>query len=80
MSNPFFSALQGGGNRNRDPRELMQRLQRDPMGTLREAGLNLPQGMNDPRQIIQHLMNSGQLSQERLMQAQQIARRMGARF
>ena len=46
------------------PMNLMQRLQalkQNPSSVLQQAGLNIPQGMNNPQQIIQHLIQSGQI-------------------
>lgn len=77
MSNPFYNAMNNRGNAVNDPRQMLQKIRQDPVGVLRQAGYNLPENMNDPRQIIQHLMNSGQRSQAQLAQAQQIAQRMG---
>ena len=33
---------------------------------------NFPQGMNDPNQIIQHLLNTGQVSQAQVNKAMQM--------
>ena len=33
---------------------------------------NIPQGMNDPNQIIQHLLNTGQVTQNQVNQAMQM--------
>ena len=33
---------------------------------------NIPQGMNNPQDILQHLLNSGQVSQEQINQAMQM--------
>lgn len=53
--------------------QMLQQLQRNPVQMLRQAGLNVPDNLNDPNQIIQHLMNSGQISQQRYEQARQMA-------
>lgn len=45
----------------------------NPMQMLSQSGLNIPQGLNNPSEIIQHLMNSGKLSQEQYSQLQQTA-------
>ena len=45
----------------------------NPMQMLSQSGLNIPQGVNNPNEIIQHLMNSGKLSQEQYSQLQQTA-------
>ena len=59
--------------------DAMRQLQQDPSGMLKRAGLNVPNGMNNPQQIINHLMQSGQLPQSRLTMAMQMAQRMGLR-
>ena len=56
-----------------NPMQLLQQLLANPMQVLRQAGYNVPQNLNDPNQIIQHLMNSGQITQQRYEQARQMA-------
>lgn len=75
--NPFFNALGGmmGGGMN--PMQMLSQLKSNPMALLRQAGFNVPQNINDPQSIIQHLMNSGQLTQDQFNQAQQMARNFG---
>jgi RIO-like serine/threonine protein kinase len=47
------------------------------MSLLKQQGIQIPAGMeNNPNAIIQHLMQSGQISQGRLNMAQQIMQRM----
>ena len=60
------------GKQPMNPMQMMQQLRQDPVGMLQRAGLNVPAGMNDPQQIIQHLMQSGQVSQQRYQQALQM--------
>jgi hypothetical protein len=63
-----------GGNMPRvNPMQMLQQLRQNPVQMLRQAGLNVPENLNDPNQIIQHLMNSGQISQQRYEQARQMA-------
>lgn len=63
-----------GGNVPRmNPMQMLQQLRQNPVQMLRQAGLNVPENLNDPNQIIQHLMNSGQVSQQRYEQARQMA-------
>ena len=45
---------------------LLQQLMQNPVQTLMQAKYNVPQGMNDPNAIIQHLLSTGQVSQERI--------------
>lgn len=56
-----------------NPMQLLQMLQGNPAEMLRRAGLNLPVGINNPQQIVEHLVRTGQISQDRLNQAQQMA-------
>ena len=51
---------------------LYQRFMQNPVRALMEARLNIPQGMNSPDQIIQHLLNTGQVSQDRFNQVMQM--------
>lgn len=63
-----------GGNMPRmNPMQMLQQLQRNPVQMLRQAGLNVPDNLNDPNAIIQHLMNSGQVSQDAYNKARQMA-------
>lgn len=54
--------------------QMISNLQQNPMQILRQAGLNIPNGVNSPQDIIQHLLNSGQITQEQVNQAQQMQR------
>lgn len=69
MSNPFFTALNGS------PLSMLNELKRDPISFLNKAGYNIPRNLNDPNAIIQHLMNSGQITQAQMNRAQQMAQR-----
>ena len=63
-----------GGNMPRiNPMQMLQQLQQNPVQMLRQAGLNVPDNLNDPNAIIQHLMNSGQVSQDAYNKARQMA-------
>lgn len=76
MSNPIYSLLSGG---SQPPMVNMQnalaQLRANPAALLKQAGLNIPDGMKDPQQILGHLLQSGQINQSRLSQAQQAAAR-----
>lgn len=71
--NPIFNAI--GGNMN--PMNMLAQLKSNPLALLRQAGYNVPENLGSPQAIIQHLMNSGQLSQAQVNQAQQMARNFG---
>lgn len=69
MINQMF----GGNMLRMNPIQMLQQLRQNPVKILRQAGMNVPENLTDPNQIIQHLMNSGQVSQERYNQARQMA-------
>ena len=56
-----------------NPMALLAQLQGNPMQALRSAGFNVPQNMNNPQAIVQYLAQSGQVSQQQLNMAQQLA-------
>lgn len=70
--NPFFNAI-GGSNIMR----MLPQLKSNPLAMLRQAGFNVPANLNNPQEIIQYMMNSGQISQQQLSQAQQMAQNFG---
>lgn len=54
-----------------NPFQMMQQLKANPMAMLSKR-FNIPQNIaNDPNQIIQHLMNTGQISQSQYNMANQ---------
>lgn len=59
-----------------NPFQMLQQLKANPLQFLRQAGYNVPNNLTDPNAIIQHLMNSGQITQQRYDQARQIASQM----
>ena len=77
MSNPLFSILNGSqgakspqGNNN--PMQTLQALRSDPVGLLRGRGLNIPDGMTNPQQIINHLLQTGQVGNAKYQQVLQM--------
>lgn len=56
-----------------NPMQMIQQLKANPIQFLQRAGFNVPKNLNDPNAIIQHLMNSGQISQQNYERARQIA-------
>lgn len=60
-----------------NPFQMIQQLKQNPMGMLSRR-FNIPQNVNlqDPNAIIQHLMNTGQVSQEQYNQANQQVKKM----
>ena len=56
-----------------NPMQMLQQLRQNPIQILKRFGMNVPDNMNDPNAIIQHLMNSGQVSQQQYDRARQMA-------
>lgn len=52
--------------------QAMAQLQNNPIGTLRKFGLNVPADMTDPKQMVQHLVQTGQIPQVKLQQVTQM--------
>jgi len=44
---------------------MLTQLKNNPIGLLSQR-YNLPQGMNNPNDILQHLLNTGQVKQEQI--------------
>ena len=51
--------------------QMYSQLKQNPMQVLSRR-FNIPQNLNNPQDIIQHLLNSGQVSQEQLNQVMQM--------
>jgi hypothetical protein len=54
-----------------NPMQIISQLKSNPAMLLSQR-FNIPQGMNDPNQIIQHLLNTGQVSQDAVNRAMQM--------
>lgn len=65
----LFDSLQG---QQMNPQQMLSQLKTNPASVLRQRGLNVPDGMNNPQQIVSHLMQTGQISNPRLQQAMQM--------
>ena len=77
----LFDSLSAGNKQQRkapkiSAQQAMSQLQADPVGVLGQVGLNIPAGMNDAQQIVQHLMQTGQVPQSRFAQAMQMMGQM----
>ena len=55
-----------------NPMQMLQQIQSNPSAVLRSRGLTIPEGMSNPQQIVQHLVQSGQVSNSRLQQVMQM--------
>lgn len=76
MPNPLFNAL-GGGFPGGNLMQMLSQLKQNPLGLLQKAGFNVPGNISNPQQIIQHLTQTGQINQQTLNQAQQMAQMFG---
>lgn len=61
--NPLFQNLISQGGMN--PLQLLSQIKENPVSVIGQR-FNIPDGMNDPNQIIQHLLNTGQVSQQQV--------------
>ena len=61
---------------NQNPAQMINQLRANPAAMLKQRGLNIPDGMNDPQQIINHLLQTGQINNSRLQMAQQMMAQM----
>ena len=71
--------LQGTQKGQHQPTEAEMRrevdnISRNPVSYLRQRGFNIPDGMTDPRQITQYMLQNGMVSSGRL---QQVMRMIG---
>lgn len=72
MSSDLFKSFGKDNNvsANQDPKAAV-------MSRLKEMGITVPQGMeNNPQALIQHVMQSGKVPNNRLSMAQQVMQRM----
>lgn len=59
--------------------EALREIKADPVGVLRQHGLNVPAGVTDPMQMVNHLIQTGQVGGPRLQMVQQMMGQMGRR-
>jgi len=57
---------------------MLAQIKSNPMAVLGQR-FNLPQNLNNPNDIIQHLLNTGQISQAQVNQAMQMRNMFGNR-
>ena len=63
MPSPIYQQFQPQNN----PIMMLMQLKQNPSAVL-ASRFNIPQGMNDPNEIIQHLLNTNQVSQQQVNQ------------
>lgn len=59
-----------------NPAQAISQLKQNPASFLKQAGYSIPANANNPNEIIQHLLQSGQITQNRLTAAQQMISQM----
>ena len=64
----LFDALGQQAN----PMQMIQQIRQNPAAMLKQAGMTIPDGMSNPQQIVQHLVQSGQVSNARLQSVMQM--------
>lgn len=64
---------------NQEMMNMLQQLKANPMQFLIQRRFNIPQNisLNDPNAILNYLVSSGQINQNQINNAYQIARQMG---
>lgn len=64
MNNPMFNNGRMGIN---NMTQMVQQFKHNPMQFLSQSRFNIPQNLlNDPQAIVQHLVSSGQVSQDQM--------------
>lgn len=67
MPSPIYQQFQQPNNFI----NMLNQFKQNPMAMLSQK-FNIPQNMNDPNQILQYLLNSGQVSQEQVNKVMQL--------
>ena len=63
---------------NGQPQMNMQQLQNDPVGMAKQAGYDIPQNLaGNPQAMVQHLIQTGQISNPMMQKIMPIMQRMG---
>lgn len=68
--NPLYSAMGG-----QSMMTMLQQFKANPMQFLMQRGMNVPQGVSDPGAIMNHLLQTGQINQNQVNAAYQMAQR-----
>lgn len=69
MANTLFNSLgKKQAPQAMNPVQMLASLKSNPVQFLQSRGFEIPNGMNNPQQIIQHLLQSGQVSPSRYQQ------------
>ena len=80
MASELFQKLAGNKAPQMSFADNLKALQQDPFQFLMQRKLNIPQGMNDPQQIVQHWLDNGTMSQQQFNQLQsRVSQMMGSK-
>ena len=76
MANPLFNEQMNKGFMNQ-----FNQFKQNPMQFLVSHKVNIPQQfINDPHGAVQHMLNSGQMTQQQLNSLTQMAQKMGIKL
>lgn len=78
MNNPLFNLMNNGIAGN--IMQMLPGLKQNPISALQSAGFNIPNNLSNPQQIVQYLMQSGQINQGQLDYAQKMAQVFGLKI
>ena len=74
----IFDRLNNGGAM--PPQMNMQQLQSDPIGAAKRAGFNIPENLaGNPQAMVQHLIQTGQVSNPMLQRIMPMMQRLGGK-
>ena len=60
--------------------QMLNQFKQNPMQILAQRGLNIPNNISrDPQSIVQYMLNNGQISQQQVNQAMEMAKRFNIR-
>ena len=61
--------------------DALRKLQSDPKGFMQRAGVNVPEDMmNDPKQMLMHLINTNQVGGPMMQRIMPMIRQMGGKI
>ena len=72
MSNPLYAVM---GSSQPNIMWMLSQIKSDPVGFLMRYRFNVPQNIKTPDGIINYLLSSGQISQQQINSAYQMAQR-----
>ena len=72
MSNPLYAVM---GSSQPNIMGMLSQIKSDPVGFLMRYRFNVPQNIKTPDGIINYLLSSGQISQQQINSAYQMAQR-----